>query len=98
MFVTGRPFQPSLMFLSKALQNEAPFRYSTLFSAPGLFILDETSTLASSVRPSVTKKTSLKTFSPVDLTEVDDVRRAGRAFGLWRFEDNLWLDRPGDER
>ncbi len=38
VFVSGRPFQPSLMFASKAGDNqiEAPFRCSTLRLTPGL--------------------------------------------------------------
>jgi hypothetical protein len=31
---------------------------------------------------------------PVDLTEVEEVKKAGKDHGLWRFEDNLWLDKP----
>jgi hypothetical protein len=38
MFVPGRPFQPSLIFVDKAgaYPSEAPFKCSTLGSAPGL--------------------------------------------------------------
>ncbi len=38
VFVPGKPFQPSLMFASKAEANpsEAPFRFSTLEWVPGL--------------------------------------------------------------
>jgi hypothetical protein len=38
MFVLGKHFQPSLMFVGKAgvYPNGAPFKYSTLGYAPGL--------------------------------------------------------------
>ncbi len=38
MFVTGKPFQSSLMFVSKdgAYSSETPFRYSTVGYSHGL--------------------------------------------------------------
>ena len=33
---------------------------------------------------------------PVQDSEMDDVRAHARDIGLWRFEDNLWLQRPSD--
>ncbi len=38
MFVPGKPFQPSVMFVGKTgtYPFEEPFRYSTLEQAPGL--------------------------------------------------------------
>ncbi len=38
VFVTGKPFQPSLMFEGKAGANsrEAPFKCSALVEAPGI--------------------------------------------------------------
>ena len=35
---------------------------------------------------------------PVEDSEMDIVRQHAVDFGLWRFEDNLWLDKPIDER
>jgi len=35
---------------------------------------------------------------PVEDSEMDIVRQYAVDFGLWRFEDNLWLNKPIDER
>ena len=31
---------------------------------------------------------------PVDLSEVEEVKKTGQDYGLWRFENNLWLEKP----